>query len=119
MINTHISLLICIFASLMPLVETPFVLKRRSLKPTSLSLVLIIFFALLLSGLHFSIGWWLINLINKAAGFYQLKLFACLISIFAFHLGILISFYAVRVKPLGITSKDHIHHTKENKVVKK
>jgi hypothetical protein len=91
MINTYISIAICLLASILPLIETLLVLKKLNRKLTSRSLIFIALFALSLSGLHFALGWWLIGLINNATGFYRVELLACLGGMFALHLGILIS----------------------------
>lgn len=98
MINTYISITICLLVSILPLIETLLVLKQRNRKLTTRSLIFIALFALSLSGLHFALGWWLISLINNATGLYRFKLLVYLGSMFAFHFGILISFYVLPAK---------------------
>ena len=98
MINTYISITICLLVSILPLIETLLVLKKQNCKLATRSLIFIALFALSLSGLHFALGWWLIGLINSATGFYRFKLLSCLVGLFAFHFGILISFYVLPAK---------------------
>lgn len=93
MINTYISIAICLLASILPLIETPLALKKRNRKLTTRSLIFIALFVLSISGLHFALGWLLIDLINNATGFYRLELLVCLVSLFAFHFGVLISLF--------------------------
>ena len=98
MINTYVSITICLLVSILPLIETLLVLKKQNFKLATRSLIIIALFALSLSGLHFAFGWWFIGLINKATGFYQFKLLVCLVSLFVFHFGFLISFHILPAK---------------------
>ena len=101
MINTYISIAICLLAATLPLIETLLVLKKQNRKLTTHSLIFIALFALSVSGLHFALGWWLIGLINSTTGFHQFKLLTCLVSIFLFHFGMLISFHIIPGKILA------------------